>query len=297
MEVRTCVLHLLIPKINSLKNVNKHQIMQFYKTIIIEDNPDNADVLRKIIKDNHPELSIVAEAQTVNMAKEMLLMHKPDIALMDIELTPGTSFDVLAEVQQINPIDFEIIFITAHQRYDYVTKAIDFSSLAFLSKPIDPEILRGAIEKAKAKQTKKIQIEQLLNKLQALEERNKQIIVPTVGNNKVSVTIGNVTYFEADGHTTIIHYSNQPNTTTAFYLLGHFKKVLKDEDNFFQVHHSLFVNVDHVKSYKHINHEITLRNGDKLKASRRFGKDFKNFWDEYNDRNGGFWDDIKNVFR
>ena len=44
--------------------------MTIYKTVIIEDNPDNAAVLRKIIAENHPELQIVAVADSVTSAKE-----------------------------------------------------------------------------------------------------------------------------------------------------------------------------------------------------------------------------------
>jgi two-component system, LytTR family, response regulator len=219
--------------------------MQIYNTVIIEDNPDNAAVLRKIIAENHPDLHIVGEANSVVSAKDLFAQHKPDIALMDIELTPGTSFDVLAELHQTQGIGFEIIFITAHQRYDYATKAIDFSSLAFLTKPIDPELLRGSIEKAKEKQTKKIQIDQLLTKLQTLNDRNTQIIIPTTNNNKIAVSIADITYFEAEGPTTIVHFHNG-STLIAFRILGHFKKMLIEDYPFFLVHNSLLVNVTQV---------------------------------------------------
>ena len=266
-----------------------------YKTVIIEDNPDNAAVLRKIITENHPELVIVAEANSVVSAKEVLLKYKPDIALMDIELTPGTSFDVLAELNQYPGIGFEIIFITAHQRYDYATKAIDFSSLAFLTKPIDPELLRGAIEKAKEKQTKKIQIDQLLTKLQEQDDRNTQIIIPTAHNVKQAVSINDITHFEADEHTTKVHL-NDGKVIVAFRLLGHFKKMLSDDYPFFLIHNSLLMNVGQVKSYDYTKLTITLKNGTQLKASRRGGKDFKPYWADFKG-GGGFWDNLKNMFR
>jgi two-component system, LytTR family, response regulator len=269
--------------------------MTIYKTVIIEDNPDNAAVLRKIITENHPDLTIVAEANSVASAKQVLLAHKPDIALLDIELTPGTSFDVLAELNQLNVIGFEIIFITAHQRYDYATKAIDFSSLAFLTKPIDPELLRGAIEKAKLKQTKKIQIDQLITKLQARDERNTQIIIPTTNHNKIAVFIADITYFEADDQTTIVHFQDH-STLPAFRILKHFEKMLKEDHPFFRVHNKLYINVAQVKSFKYKDLAIILKNGELLTASRRYGKDFKKYLDDFNG-GGGFWNDFKNLFR
>jgi two-component system, LytTR family, response regulator len=269
--------------------------MKIYKTVIIEDNPDNVAVLRKIIAENHPDIVIVAEASSIVAAKEVFLIHKPDIALMDIELTPGTSFDILAELNLTQGIDFEIIFITAHQRYDYATKAIDFSSLAYLSKPIDPEILRGAIEKAKEKQTRKIQIDQLFSKLQAVKELNTQIIIPTAHNNKVAVLIADITYFEADGQTTKIHF-HDGSILVAFRILKHFKKMLMDEYPFFLIHNSLLLHVAQVKSFDYKKLTITLKNGEVLAPSRRYGKDFKKYWDDLNG-GGGLWRDIKGWFR
>jgi two-component system, LytTR family, response regulator len=270
--------------------------MQIYKTIIIEDNADNRAVLKKIIAENHSDLEIIAEATSVETAVEVLATHAPDIVLMDIELTPGTSFDVLTQINQTQGINFEIIFITAHQRYDYATKAIDHSCLAFLSKPIDPEILRGAIEKAKEKQTEKIQFDQLLKRLQAQGSKETQIIVPTTNNEKVAIFIQDINYLEADEHLTRIYFQDG-SKLTAFRILGHFKKMLMEDNAFFLVHNSLLVHVEQVKSYTHSKLLITLKNGVTIKASKRFGKDFKQYWDDHSEQKGGLWQDFKSFFK
>jgi two-component system, LytTR family, response regulator len=271
--------------------------MSIYKTVIIEDNPDNAAVLRRIITENHPDLTIVAEANSVASAKEILVKHQPDMAFMDIELTPGTSFDVLADLNTTQAIGFEIIFITAHQRYDYATRAIDFSSLAFLSKPIDPEILRGAIEKAKDKQTRKIQIDQLLAKLQDTQQSPAKIIIPTTNGHKVAVLLPDILYFKADRQTTNVHLADG-SIVVAFKILGHFKKMLMEEHSFFLVHHGLLLNVEQVQAYKSKGYKITLKNGEILTAARRAGTDFRTYWATFNGKEkGGLWQGIKNMFR
>ena len=270
--------------------------MVTYRTVIIEDNPDNAAVLRRIITENHPDLEIVAEANSVALAKEILVRHQPDIAFMDIELTPGTSFDVLADLNTTQTIGFEIIFITAHQRYDYATRAIDFSSLAFLSKPIDPEILRGGIEKAKDKQTRKIQIDQLLAKLQDTQETPAKIIIPTTNGHKIAVLLADILYFKADGQTTNVHLSDG-SIVVAFKILGHFKKMLMDEHSFFLVHHALLLNVEQVHAFRSKGAKITLKNGDILTASRRSGADFNDYWATYNRKNkASLWQGIKEMW-
>ena len=262
--------------------------MKIYKTIIVEDNADNAAILKRIIKDNHADISIVAEADTVTAAKEVLLKYKPDIVLMDIELAPGTAFDVLTDVHQHGDIDFEIIFITAHQRYDYITKAIDYSALAFLTKPIDPDLLRGALDKAKAKQTKKMQIEQLLEQLHEHNKRHKKIVVPIANHNKESVLINDISHFEANTATTIIHFMNG-TTMTAHCILGHFKKMLMDDHPFFLIHHGILVNVEQIKSFRTRDCTITMKNDTVLTPSRRYGRDFKKYWDEYSVNKNNLW--------
>ena len=270
--------------------------MKIYKIIIIENNADNAAVIKKIIQDNHTDINIVAEVNSAISAKEALLKHKPDIALMNIELTSGTTFDILAELHELNLIDFEIIFITTHQRYDYITKAIDYSALAYLTKPIDPVLLRGAIEKAKVKQTQKMQIDQLLIQLQENAKINAKIIVPISNHNKMSVVINDISHFEAQKHTTIIHFMDG-TTLTAYCILGHFKQTLMDTHLFFLIHHSILVNVEQIKSFRTRDFTITMNNDQVLKPSRRNGKDFKTFWNEYNHNKDNLWYRIKRFLK
>ena len=135
----------------------------------------------------------------------------------------------------------------------------------------------------------------MLTKLQEQDKRNTQIIIPTAHNVKQAISIADITHFEADEHTTKVHLSDG-KIVTAFRILGHFKKMLLDDYPFFHIHNSLLINVDQVKSYDYAQLTITLKNGQQLKASRRYGKGFKKYWDDF--RGGGsFWNDLKNLFR
>lgn len=257
--------------------------MKIYKTIIIEDDPLNAIILKKILKDNYPDINVITVATTITTAKEALLKHKPEIVLMDIELSSGTTFDILSDFHQKDALDFEIIFITAHERYDYIVKAIDYSALGFLIKPIDPKSLRAAIEKAKTKQSLKMQIEQVIAQIKERHNPNTKIIVPLADYNKEAVVIADIAYFEANGASTIIHFMDG-STLVAVCILGQFKKTLLDDYSFFLIHHSILVNVDQIKSFRARDLEIVLKNDKKLYPSRRFGRDFKNYWNEFNQK-------------
>lgn len=254
--------------------------MPTFKAVIIEKDAKDAVLLKKMVSEHHPNITIVAEAYTIDAAKEILLKHQPHIALMAIDLISGTSFDVLTDLNLNGSIGFEIIFMTTNQRYVDAVRAIDFAPIALLNKPIDPEILRGVIGKAIIKQDKRNLIQEHLAELQTIHERSIEIIVSSVNHNKVAISVSDITYFKAEGQTTIIHFHDD-TSLIAFSILGYFKKMLLDKHDFFLIHNSLLVNTHQVKAFKYAELELTLKNGKKLTASRRNGKEFKKYWEQF----------------
>ena len=255
--------------------------MSTFKAVIIEKNVKDAVLLKKMISEHHPNINIVAEAYTIDSAKLILAKHLPHIAFMAIDLISGTSFDVLTDLNSTGSIDFEIIFFTSNPRYVDAVRAIDFAPIALLNKPIDSQILRGGIEKAIIKQDKRNLIKEHLTELQNIHERNIEIIVSSVNHNKVAVSVAHITHFKAEGQTTVIHL-HDGTSLIAFSILGYFKKMLLDKHAFYLIHNSLLVNTHQVKSFKYAELEITLKNGKKLFASRRHGKEFKKYWEQFN---------------
>ena len=252
-----------------------------YTSVIIGDNADHTFVLKKNIRQHFPEMAIVAHADSIGEAKEVILRHKPHIALMNIELADATAFELLEDMSSNGSIDFEIIFFTTRPCFESAVKAIDFSSVALLTYPIKLDTLRGAIEKAKDRQRSKAQLDRLLKNHYTPNITNPQILISSAKQRKVAVAVGDITYFKAGGQTTEVYFQNG-KSLTAFNILGHFKKRLLDNPSFFLVHYSLMVNVNQVQSYRYKELEITLKNGHKLFASRHLGKEFKKHWEELN---------------
>ena len=63
--------------------------------IIVEDMTDALTLLKKDIETRHPEIEIIATAQSVVAAAKVLRKHEPDILFLDIMLGDGTGFDIL----------------------------------------------------------------------------------------------------------------------------------------------------------------------------------------------------------
>lgn len=121
----------------------------------------------------------------------------------------------------------------------------------------------------------------LLARLQTRHERSRHLIIPTAHNNKISVSIADITYFEADGPTTIVHFKDKSNLI-AFRILGYFKKMLLADHPFFLIHNSLLLNTEQIRAFDYAKLTINLTNGESLKTSRRLGKQFKKYWAELN---------------
>jgi two-component system, LytTR family, response regulator len=244
------------------------------KLLIIEDNPIDTIIVRHLLKIVAADIEICGEAISVAQAVALLETHRPDIILSDIELTDGSAFEVLKKLHEKNVPFGEIIFMSSTERYDYAVKAIECACLALISKPLSESTLRNALEKAYVQRTQREQIETLLEHHQ---KRNNKLVIPIAQNGKEIIDSDTINYFEAAGQCTIIHFVDG-SRLTAFRILGHFKKILADNRNFFLVHHSFLINVNHVRNFHIKTHQIVMKNNSSVEASRRHGSNFSDYW-------------------
>lgn len=106
------------------------------KTLIIDDEPDARAVLRNLIERYCPQLEICGEADSVNGALESIQRQQPALVFLDVDLPPGTGFDILDAFP--SPV-FKTVFTTAHD--DFALKAYQYRAMHYLLKPIDPQDL------------------------------------------------------------------------------------------------------------------------------------------------------------
>jgi two-component system LytT family response regulator len=119
------------------------------KAIIIDDEIHCLDTLSMLLEDYCKE--VMVETRCLSAAEGLIAIekYKPDLVFLDIEMPLMNGFDLLAEFEKIQ---FFVIFTTSYNQY--AIKAIRFSALDYLLKPIDPKELVIAIEKLKKQQHK-----------------------------------------------------------------------------------------------------------------------------------------------
>src|SRR5579872_3779364 len=110
------------------------------RTLLIDDEIDSIRVLQRLLESYCPQVYIVGTASGVEDALELIRETKPDLVLLDIEMSQGNAFDLL---NQLQPLDFQVIFVTAFD--NYAIRAFKYSAVDYLLKPVDIDDLRNAI--------------------------------------------------------------------------------------------------------------------------------------------------------
>ena len=120
------------------------------KTIIADDEQDAINILSEGIKQCCPNIEIIAFAKNVTELEQLILLHKPNLIFLDIQMPGGSVFEML---DRIKPITFEIIFVTAYNQF--AIQALKRNAIDYLLKPIDIEELKEAVKKVNLKLTEK----------------------------------------------------------------------------------------------------------------------------------------------
>jgi two-component system, LytTR family, response regulator len=211
------------------------------KACIIDDEVNSREVLELMIKENHPEISIVALAANIKDALLKIERDKPDLIFLDVEMPGGTGFDLVKELNEPIP---EIIFCTAYGHY--AIRAIECSALAYLLKPVSSQKLHEAIQKAKSKTNplqRSLQMNVLHEQLNTRTEPTR-FLLNTVDEIKV-IRFDEVVCCIAESNYTKIHLTDGSKIVAS--------KTLKDIENllnkrnFFRIHHSYLINLKHIQ--------------------------------------------------
>lgn len=222
------------------------------KAVIIDDEEKSRKLLRNLVQKYCPEVEISAMADSVETGVKVLKKENPDLIFLDIEMPDGTGFDLLEKVKDLHP---EVIFTTAYDQY--AIKAIHLSVLAYLLKPINVEELKDAVQKVHVKINERVEKQAVNQSLQVLLENNTAL----ANNKKVGlstqnginfVLIKDIVMCKAEGNYSVIYLSGKNQQEIVSRTLKEFEDMLT-EYNFFRVHRSYLINLDHIKEYNRTN--------------------------------------------
>lgn len=235
------------------------------KAIIIEDEKMSRETLRRLLEKYCPIVEIVAEADGYRLGMDLIRKHHPDVIFLDIQMPDGSGFRLLEEMGEI---DFEIIFTTAFDQF--AIKAIKYSALDYLLKPIIPKDLVdavGRVERKKAEAVRRKNLEMIPESLRHQEERSQKIVLSTSEMIHV-ISVEDIVRCESDNYYTYFHFVDGRKLLIS--------KTLKENEellspyNFIRPHKSHLVNIKYIKSYiRQDGGYILMNDGTKIPVSRR----------------------------
>lgn len=214
------------------------------KAILIDDELHCLDTLSILLKEYCPGVQIIAQCRSANEGLQAIKKQKPDLIFLDIEMPGMNGFELL---EHFTEISFAIIFTTSYDQY--AIKAIRFSALDYLLKPIDPTELAIAVKKVEEQRPLPVaeQFQMLLKRLQNNDHPFNKIAVPTVEGFEM-IAADNVVRCEADDNYTHLFLKNKTKVT-ACRTLKEMEEQLRDFPSFVRVHHSYVVNLNEVTKY------------------------------------------------
>ncbi len=234
------------------------------KALLVDDEPEAISALKFLIQVHCPTLEVIDTCLSVNDGISSIINNRPDLIFLDIEMPIRNGFELLEEIKQF-PIT--IIFTTAH--HQHAIKAIRYSALDYLLKPIDPKELVIAVNRFHIQKsipdTRQVQF--LIDQLQSKEHTTKKIAIPNMEGFKL-ISVDDIISCEADDNYTHIKLKKNIKIT-ASRTLKEIQHLLEDYSYFLRIHNSYLVNIKEVSGYiKGEGGQVIMSDGSQLSVSR-----------------------------
>jgi two-component system LytT family response regulator len=235
------------------------------KAIIVDDEEKSRQTLNSLINTHCPEVTVTALCDSVNAALKAIGSQLPDLVFLDIEMPFQNGFNLF---EKIKKPEFEVIFTTAYDQY--AIKAIKYSAMDYLLKPIDSDELIMAVNKIKENKSGSVSsvqhLEALLSNLK-LKGTSAKIAIPTFEGFQMISSEDIIKCIADESYTHITLVNNAKITVSR--PLKEYEELLSDL-NFFRVHNSCLVNLAHITKYiRGDGGYAVMSDGSSVEVSRR----------------------------
>ena len=223
---------------------------------------DEAPARRRLVRmlAELPGLELAGEAEDAESALRVIEAVAPDLVLLDIQL-PGMSGLALAQRYADLP---PIVFVTAYD--EFAVQAFEVNAVDYLLKPVRPERLAAAIERARNRAVaSRAHVTRAMNALAAPDPTR----VVTAGRGEVRFfDARTITRFWSSEKYTVFRAEGKEHLTEE--PLGLLEERLRPL-GFVRVHRAELVHVPSVRALRLNNgaHEVELADGQLARVSRR----------------------------
>lgn len=211
--------------------------------ILIDDEEHCRESLSIQLARYCPAVTLVASCPSAAEGLKAIKQFQPQLVFLDVEMPRMNGFELL---QEFTEIPFDVIFTTGYDAY--AIKAIRFSALDYLLKPIDKDELIRAIDKVNARPAPTInqQFDILLEKLGDKPVKLQKIALPSLEGFEL-VQVESILRCESDSNYTYV-YLKTGRKLLVSRTLKEIEELLEGH-SFLRVHHSHIVNLNEIERY------------------------------------------------
>lgn len=234
---------------------------------MVDDEMSAIDNLKGMLSQYWPYAEVTGYSLTVDAAYSFLRVQQPDILFLDIRMQQETGFDLM---RKLPGFDGSLIFVTAYDEYGL--QAIKFSATDYLLKPINPNELVAALQKASKKKKATQTHEQISMLVQSFENQRqnqqKRIALPDADEIKY-VNIADIIYCRSSNSYTTFYISGIGLPITVSRPISEYETLLEPY-GFMRIHQSFLVNKNKIRLFKKEDGGILLMdNGIQVPVSRQ----------------------------
>ncbi|MBS1563800.1 MAG: response regulator transcription factor [Bacteroidetes bacterium] len=213
------------------------------KAIVVDDEPYACQALVTLLERHCPDVMVDAVCNSAAAAISAIREKTPQLVFLDIEMPHMNGFELL---ETLAPVRFHVVFTTSYDQY--AIRAIRFSALDYLLKPVDAEELKAAVRKATERFSPYLpqQLESLLFKLYQPMSTVNRIALPTMEGLQM-IPVDTILYCTANSNYTTLTLKDRQKLVVS-RTLKEIEEMLEDYP-FLRVHHSCLVNLNEVKKY------------------------------------------------
>lgn len=234
------------------------------RVIIVDDEKASRDTLAGLLKRYCQNVEVIAQAEGYENGLEVIGKNTPDLVFLDIQMPDGSGFKL---IEDLGEIKFDVIFTTAYDQY--AIKAIKYSALDYLLKPVVPDDLVAAVKKAEQKKNLGQMSQNIQILLENLTQKNepRKIVLSTAEKMHI-VEIDDIIRCESDDYYTRFFFMDGKTLLISKTLKEN--EELLGEKHFIRPHKSHLVNIKYIKGFlKNDGGYIVMSDGTKVPVSRR----------------------------
>lgn len=230
------------------------------KAYILEDELNVRHLLKDYLHEISSNIEVIGESGSIETARREIIQLKPEIIFLDIEVSDGNGFDLLAEV---NHLVKHVIIISGYDQFGI--KALKFGAKDYILKPFSKTELEEGIRRVYSNGA---YVEK--------SNHNEDTFILSSGSHLHKVHAHEIICIEGKGAYSEVH-------TKELVLLdskpiGYYEQIL-DPFLFIRSHKSFVVNrdgIDQVIAGRSLT--LRLKNGNRAKVAVRKKESFLHWW-------------------